>query len=556
MKTLPAFLLAAVAVILISPAARPQTGGTSQEEPEGEIGGIVLSAKTGEPLKGAQLTLGAIGSRRTGRSGQKKTASGFDGRFLFSQLPEGEYVLMAGKTAYETRLQSRTLARVKLARNQTRKNLQIRLRPSAVVTGKLADSLGESPARTFVTAYRRSYDSAGNLSWEATQSDMTNDLGEYRIFGLAAGSYVLGASQIAEVAPRGIYYAEHLPVYYPGVSTPAEAAPLKLRWGSEQAGVDLRLPPSPRTVVRGVVLDSETGGCDTCGVTLRDRSVYSVSMVTNDEGQFTFYGVPPGPHYLLAMSGGRRRHDALMARADVLVSESDSEALVLELAPGQTVSGRLVREDPPQAENQGSTSNAGNRRWRTRVMLVGELVGWRGARTPGFFDEETGAFERPDVHADTYRIELIPPPAGGYLRAVILAGRKLEKPEITVASGAPLTGIELRVAFDGATVSGVVKPEDPDDPSAVASASIVALPDNPGGYLRRAVKRASEDGGFVFTTLVPGAYTFYALPQHSTLDPRDPDTRATLQRWAKRLRVKAKDNVTLELTLAEDPGEF
>ena len=162
----------------------------------------------------------------------------------------------------------------------------------------------------------------------------------------------------------------------------------------------------------------------------------------------------------------------------------------------------------------------------------------------------------PNVHAGAYRIGLNPVPAGGYLRAVLLAGRKLEKPEITVTAGAPVSGIELRVAFDGATVSGVVKPEHPDNPSAVASASIVALPDIPGGYLQQAGARAAEDGSFQLTALAPGAYSFYALPYRSTLDPRDPGTRAALQRWAKRLRVKAKDNVTLELTLAEDPGEL
>ena len=245
-----------------------------------------------------------------------------------------------------------------------------------------------------------------------------------------------------------------------------------------------------------------------------------------------------------------------MATVSVMVSESESEELVLELAPDQTVSGRLVREDPPQAGTQEQASTAGNRRRRTRVTLVSEIPGWRGEGRRSIFDEKTGAFEVPNVHAGDYRIGLNPVPAGGYLRAVLLAGRKLEKPEITVTADAPLSGIELRVAFDGATVSGVVKPEHPDDPSAVASASIVALPDNPGGYLQRALQRASEDGGFAFTALAPGAYTFYALPERSTLDPRDPDTRATLQRWAKRLRVKAKDNVTLELTLAEDPGEL
>ena len=292
MKTFSAFLLA-VAIALISPAARPRAAQTSLEEPEGAIGGIVLSAKTGEPLKGAQLTLRASGSRRTGRSVQEQTASGFDGRFLFSRLPEGEYVLMAGKTGYETRRQFREMARVRLGRNQSRKDLQLRLRPSAVVTGKVVDSLGEPLPRAPVTAYRRSYDAAGNASWRRAQSDMTDDLGEYRIFGLAAGSYVLGASPVGERAPRGIRYAEHLPVYYPGVSTTAEAAPLKLSWGSEQAGVDFRLPPSPPTVVRSVVLDPETGACTSCTVTLQDRSVYSVSMRTNNEGQFAFYGAPP-----------------------------------------------------------------------------------------------------------------------------------------------------------------------------------------------------------------------------------------------------------------------
>jgi hypothetical protein len=111
MKTLPAFLLVAIAIALLSPAGRPQAAAPI-EEPEGEIGGTVFSAKTGEVLKGAQVTLRvpASRSRRPGRFGQKQTTSGFDGRFLFAQLPEGEYILMAGKAGYETRRGFRELA--------------------------------------------------------------------------------------------------------------------------------------------------------------------------------------------------------------------------------------------------------------------------------------------------------------------------------------------------------------------------------------------------------------------------------------------------------------
>ena len=373
-------------MVLLSPDARTQPAETppdetSIEEPEGEIGGIVVSAKTGEPLKGAEVTLRGGGSRRAGRSGrrsgQNQTSSGFDGRFLFSHLAEGEYALMAGKAGYETRRSFRELARVKLARNQSRKNIEICLRPSAVVTGKLTNSLGEPLPGAFVSAYRRSYDEAGNATWGGGELAISNDLGEYRLYGLPEGSYVLGVSPPNEPSPPAIRYADYLPLYYPGVATAEEATPLKLRWGSEQTGVDLSLPPAPRTAVRGVVMDTETGACASCRVHLSDRSVYSVMTQTNSQGQFGFYGVPTGPHILLATPDGRRRREPLMARVDVVVSESGGEELVLELAPGQTVSGTIVEEDPPQTNTQdqaqagaqGPAGNRGNRRRRITVVL-------------------------------------------------------------------------------------------------------------------------------------------------------------------------------------------
>src|SRR5208282_2243646 len=102
---------------------------------------------------------------------------------------------------------------------------------------------------------------AGRSHWEQVGAERTNDLGEYRIPGLAAGSYfvsvtpppdfrsLIEANAPAATPHNGPATDKPAPVayqttYYPGTRDRGQAAPIQLHAGDDFP-VNFSLTPSP-----------------------------------------------------------------------------------------------------------------------------------------------------------------------------------------------------------------------------------------------------------------------------------------------------------------------
>ena len=89
----------------------------------------------------------------------------------------------------------------------------------------------------------------------------TNDLGQYRVFGLAPGDYFVSAT----VRSFGSYMMEgqaeeptsYAPTYFPGTANAADAQRLAVAVGQEANGIDFALLPVRTAKIAGVVTDSE-----------------------------------------------------------------------------------------------------------------------------------------------------------------------------------------------------------------------------------------------------------------------------------------------------------
>lgn len=531
-------------------AQQPPAGGAAPvEASQSEIHGTVISATTGEPLRGAPVILN--GSRRgmgRGRGGgvNEVVLSGSEGQFAFAGLAPGEYAIYAQKTGYETQRGPRSAAQISLGSDEIRKDVTVRLQPSAVVSGRVLDAFGEPLPEAQVFAMARFY-FAGTTRWRLLQSATTDDVGDYRLHGLGAGRYILAAVPSGGLSPRGVGYREFAAMFYPNAFSSSEATPLRLTWGMELTGMDFRLVQSAETTLQGVVTEGSTGEpCADCYIGLDgEDSLAGPSVTATKEGLFVLQGVAPGSYWLVAQRRGR---DSGFAAEQVVIPQSGVVGVKLVLGEGQTVSGEVVLEDPPDPPPQ-----EGRERGREQpfaINLEGERMHMRG-QTRTTAPAGGGAFELEKTPPGDYLVRVRA--RGGYLRAVSLGGRPLAAPEIMVPGDAPLAGLKLHIAFDGATIDGTVKTSSGDEELQALGRFVAVIPEGESQERREQLRfPVQPDGRFHAEGIAPGRYTLYAEGQPGTLDVGDPETQRALERYAKKVTLAKGEKLTVELTCSPD----
>ena len=211
------------------------------------------------------------------------------GAFAFGSLPAGSFSVTARKAAYlaapyGTTRPGRTGTPIALAAAE-RVSIRITMFKGAAVTGVLRDSAGLPVAGVDVRMVE--VRSLAALDDAPALMATSNDLGEYRFYGLLPGEYLVAAlpgaggeinapspmdldatlaalanrtrstgtvsptTQPVPVPPvRPIGYA---PVFYPGTPHVSDAARLRIGAGEQRAGIDFEVKPVPVASIDGVV---------------------------------------------------------------------------------------------------------------------------------------------------------------------------------------------------------------------------------------------------------------------------------------------------------------
>jgi hypothetical protein len=168
-------------------------------------------------------------------------------------------------SAYGQRKPNDPGAILTLRAGQEMKDLLLRLIPSAVIAGRILDEDGEPLAGASVAALREIY-SHGKRSLSIANTAETNDLGEYRLYGLAPGRYFVSAalpqwnrfgggedSEVANASSQG--YAK---IYFPGTSDASKASSISVKAGEEIPSVEILMRQSSVYRIRGHVYNQIT----------------------------------------------------------------------------------------------------------------------------------------------------------------------------------------------------------------------------------------------------------------------------------------------------------
>jgi protocatechuate 3,4-dioxygenase beta subunit len=480
----------------------------SNQEKPGSITGVVLSV-TGEPLRKVALQLMPADG---GRSQMLAAETTEDGRFNFTNVPPGRYFLSAEKAGYVRQPYGaapglRRGSPLSVNPGQELTGVTLKMIPHAVISGKVTDEDGEPMYRGFVQALeRRSF--RGQRQLVPVAGSQINDLGEYRIAGLAPGRYYIAVNP----TPGGVFSGapgrgrgrpsvsggemSYVTTYYPGVTDLSQATALELTQGVQLNGIDLRLRKTKTFSISGRVLDENGAPASEVGVMLlpagEQPSLISRNFAPVREGVFRMANVLPGSYILLAFR--MRSSVRAAARQQVQVSDRDLEDVALSLEPGLTIAGRVRSE-----ENAPLPVSLRVSLTPTRALMVGGV--------PPAEVKDNGTFELQGVLPEKYTISISSLPDGMYVKEIRFGGQPVPNSQVDISTSAQL---ELLLSPTAGQVSGSVTDS---EQKPVAGARVVLIPpaeqrSSPENF--RATE-ADQNGAFAFRNLPPGDYKLLAL---------------------------------------------
>ncbi len=287
----------------------------------GSISGTVTDAVTRAALWRAQVTAEC---RSEGRLKSYRALTQTDGRFTIAQLPPCAYQVFTAKTGFYP---AQDKASVKIDSGEEKGDLNLRLNPGGVVTGRVTNADGEPVEDAIVIL--------GN-----TERATTDDQGRFRFGGVQPGRYRLTATP-ARNALQGPpeKRADHTmevrygPALYPSA--------IIVEPGQELRGIELQLPRTPILRVSGRVLGSP-GPNSQIWVSLRPKALWAPSSGSQvkPDGTFEIWRVNPGVYEMQAQ--GRDLQSPLQ---EIDLSSSNLDNIELHLVPPFDLSGTVRFED-------------------------------------------------------------------------------------------------------------------------------------------------------------------------------------------------------------------
>jgi protocatechuate 3,4-dioxygenase beta subunit len=242
---------------------------------------------------------------------------------VFNGLAPGEYRVDVQKTGFASLVDPTTRPRTyTVAAGQALDNIGIVLQKGAVISGKVLDQKGEPVTDAQVMALRRitppsASTAAPRLIPTPMQgAQMTNDIGEYRVAGLAPGEYFIAASPramgfagpgAASTTGKGGGTPTTTTTYYPGTADQVGAQAITVAAGAEVSNIVFALQSVPAYRISGVVVDENGAPIAQAMVMLMNDPRSGMMFMgphgnarTGDDGRFSIGDVTPGTYRLNA----------------------------------------------------------------------------------------------------------------------------------------------------------------------------------------------------------------------------------------------------------------
>jgi len=360
MRMILAVLLGASALVSKQAPTPPPAAGQNAK-PTGIIRGRIL-ASNGRPVRRASIRM----LPPTGGFPRAASAD-LEGRYEFTEVPAGDYRIAAGKPGYLALEfgQQRAFEHGKvltIRAGETLEKIDITLPVSGAISGRIVDTNGDPVEGIDVRLVQLQF--AANrrrvLSVAGVGRRLTNAQGQYRLYGVPPGQYMVMASVAADqqaaqtsvILPPG-----YAPTYAPGTPNPSDAKLVTVDLSEQVDDIDLTLARVATARISGTVVDSR-------GDPLRARILMSRSQrsgavtvepsstTSTADGRFEIRNVPSGEWVLQASTGGdvNQGQEGEFVSRFVTVNGSDVTDVRLQTSTGSRVEGRIVFEGSGTAD--------------------------------------------------------------------------------------------------------------------------------------------------------------------------------------------------------------
>jgi len=483
------------------------------------IGGVLLNAKTGQPIDDATVTLAEAHERKLSDSVQTDA----EGRFSFSNLSDGKYVLRASHRgyiagAYEQH-ETGSFTAIVTGDGLDTTDLRFKLEPQCALYGTISDDSGDPVSNARVTLYR--VDPASGAGRMVRVNSANSDgIGFYTISRLAPGSYYLAVAGSPWYATRRqVRDAHGIPIenlprspldvaypvtYYPDVIDAGSASPITVTAG-DRVQVNLTLHPVPAVHIvmqvpnpgpgQGLMMPQLRqdifGNFDyvpTAGAMMWSRDPRNPNAGISVE----MNGVPPGQYDAVfdAPNGQPSRSMTLDASTDRLNVDPSAAVALAEVSGKAAMAGALLSNLSLLFTSQQS----------------GERLMARVAADGSFHLQQ-------QVHPGSY--EVTASAAGSPMAVTRLSatGATVEGRLLKVGSE-PVT-VNAQLVESIARVSGFAKL----DGRPVSGALLVLIPADPAsGQGGSRMNQSDSDGSFEFQHVIAGTYIVVAIADGWSLD--------------------------------------